>query len=160
VSADHLVRQIDAMLDLSWVYKELAPYYSQTAGLRLIRFSLIDMQAELPKRSRSHYDSLTVLHSVKLKPRPFRKPGLFFESRESSGVRWLALLWPHLGAGTPLRADRKHVAKRSASGSSKRTHRIDMRDDGENIVEHEQPCAGAQPSDSPYEAASTRRTQS
>jgi hypothetical protein len=110
VPPDHLVRQIDAMLDLSWVYKELAPYYSQTAGLRLIRFSLIDMQAELPKRSRSHYDSLTVLHSVKLKPRPFRKPGLFFESRESSGVRWLALLWPHLGAGTPLRADRKHVA--------------------------------------------------
>jgi hypothetical protein len=70
-----LVRQIDAMLDLSWVYKELAPYYSQTAGLRLIRFSLIDMQAELPKRSRSHYDSLTVLHSVKLKPRPLGSQG-------------------------------------------------------------------------------------
>ena len=27
---DHLVRQIDAMLDLSWVHKELAPYYSHT----------------------------------------------------------------------------------------------------------------------------------
>src|SRR5258707_12007405 len=30
VPADHLVRQIDAMLDLSWVHKELAPYYSHT----------------------------------------------------------------------------------------------------------------------------------
>lgn len=30
VPADHLVRQIDRVLDLSWVYKELAPYYSHT----------------------------------------------------------------------------------------------------------------------------------
>src|SRR5690349_22613597 len=30
VPADHLVRQIDAALDLSWVHKELAPYYSHT----------------------------------------------------------------------------------------------------------------------------------
>ena len=30
VPRDHLVRQIDAMLDLSWVHKELAPYYSHT----------------------------------------------------------------------------------------------------------------------------------
>jgi transposase len=28
--ADHLVRQIDAMLNLSWVHKEFAPYYSHT----------------------------------------------------------------------------------------------------------------------------------
>src|ERR1700739_776800 len=28
VQPDHLVRQIDTVLDLSWVYKELAPYYS------------------------------------------------------------------------------------------------------------------------------------
>src|SRR6267378_6016887 len=27
---NHLVRQIDALLDLSWVHKELAPYYSHT----------------------------------------------------------------------------------------------------------------------------------
>jgi transposase len=27
---DHLVRQIDAVFDLSWVHKELAPYYSHT----------------------------------------------------------------------------------------------------------------------------------
>ncbi len=27
---DHLVRQIDGILDLSWVHKELAPYYSHT----------------------------------------------------------------------------------------------------------------------------------
>jgi len=27
---DHLVRQIDSILDLSWVHKELAPYYSYT----------------------------------------------------------------------------------------------------------------------------------
>src|SRR5512138_3485479 len=30
VPPDHLVRQIDALLDLSWVHKELAPYYSHT----------------------------------------------------------------------------------------------------------------------------------
>src|SRR5436190_14967308 len=27
---DHLVRQIDGILDLTWVHKELAPYYSHT----------------------------------------------------------------------------------------------------------------------------------
>jgi transposase len=30
VPPDHLVRQIDVILDLSWVHKELAPYYSHT----------------------------------------------------------------------------------------------------------------------------------
>jgi transposase len=30
VPADHLVRQIDGVLDLSWVHKELAPFYSHT----------------------------------------------------------------------------------------------------------------------------------
>jgi Transposase domain (DUF772) len=30
VPPDHLVRQIDAVLDLGWVHKELAPYYSDT----------------------------------------------------------------------------------------------------------------------------------
>src|SRR5919204_4886989 len=30
VPADHLVRQIDAVLDLNWVHKEFAPYYSHT----------------------------------------------------------------------------------------------------------------------------------
>lgn len=30
VPRDHLVRQIDGMLDLSWVHDELAPYYSHT----------------------------------------------------------------------------------------------------------------------------------
>jgi transposase len=30
VPCDHLVRQIDAMLDLSWVHDELSPYYSHT----------------------------------------------------------------------------------------------------------------------------------
>ena len=28
VPPDHPVRQIDGLLDLSWVHKELAPYYS------------------------------------------------------------------------------------------------------------------------------------
>ena len=28
VPTDHLVRQIDGVLDLDWVHKELAPYYS------------------------------------------------------------------------------------------------------------------------------------
>ena len=30
VPSDHLVRQIDGLLDLNWVHKELAPYYSHT----------------------------------------------------------------------------------------------------------------------------------
>jgi transposase len=30
VPPDHLVRQVEAVLDLSWVHKELAPYYSHT----------------------------------------------------------------------------------------------------------------------------------
>ena len=30
VPPDHLVRQIDGVLDLDWVHKELAPYYSHT----------------------------------------------------------------------------------------------------------------------------------
>src|SRR6266480_2714127 len=30
VPLDHLVRQIDSFLDLSWVHKELAPHYSHT----------------------------------------------------------------------------------------------------------------------------------
>jgi hypothetical protein len=30
VPPDHLVRQIDGLLDLDWVHKELAPYYSHT----------------------------------------------------------------------------------------------------------------------------------
>jgi len=30
VPADHLVRQIDGVLDLAWVHQELAPYYSHT----------------------------------------------------------------------------------------------------------------------------------
>jgi transposase len=30
VPPDHLARQIDAVLDLSWVHRELAPYYSHT----------------------------------------------------------------------------------------------------------------------------------
>jgi transposase len=30
IPADHLVRQIDGVLDLDWVHKELAPYYSHT----------------------------------------------------------------------------------------------------------------------------------
>jgi transposase len=30
VPTDHLVRQLDAVLDLGWVHKELAPYYSHT----------------------------------------------------------------------------------------------------------------------------------
>ncbi len=35
VPPDHLVRQIDSLLDLSWVHKEMAPYYSHTGRLNL-----------------------------------------------------------------------------------------------------------------------------
>jgi transposase len=37
VPPDHVVRQIDAILDLSWVHKELAPYYSHTGYVFAIR---------------------------------------------------------------------------------------------------------------------------
>jgi hypothetical protein len=37
VPPDHLVRQIDGLLDLGWVHKELAPYYRTRAGPRLTR---------------------------------------------------------------------------------------------------------------------------
>ena len=30
VPPDHLIRQIDSVIDLSWVHKELASYYSDT----------------------------------------------------------------------------------------------------------------------------------
>jgi transposase len=30
VPADHVVRRIDAVLDLGWIHKELAPFYSNT----------------------------------------------------------------------------------------------------------------------------------
>jgi hypothetical protein len=39
VPPEHLVRKIDAVLDLDWVHKELAPYYSHTGRHRLTRFS-------------------------------------------------------------------------------------------------------------------------
>ena len=35
VPDDHLVRKIGALLDLSWVYAELAPYYSKIGRRRL-----------------------------------------------------------------------------------------------------------------------------
>ena len=34
VPASHLVRKIDAVLDLSWVHQELAPFYSSSARTR------------------------------------------------------------------------------------------------------------------------------
>ena len=37
VPSDHLVRQIDGVLDLGWVHEELAAYYSHTAVPRSIR---------------------------------------------------------------------------------------------------------------------------
>ena len=36
VPGDHLVRKVGALLDLSWAYRELAPYYP-TIGLRSTR---------------------------------------------------------------------------------------------------------------------------
>ena len=38
VPADHLVRQIDAILDLSWVHRELRPYSAHQAAPRLTQF--------------------------------------------------------------------------------------------------------------------------
>jgi len=39
VPDDHLARAIAAVLDLSWVYAELASYYPRLVDPRLIRFS-------------------------------------------------------------------------------------------------------------------------
>ena len=43
VPPDHLVRQIDGLLDLSWVHKELAPYYSHTDRLSIDPVLMIRM---------------------------------------------------------------------------------------------------------------------
>src|SRR5881398_2485362 len=43
VPPDHLVRQIDGVLDLSWVHKELAPYYSHTGRPSIDRVLMIRM---------------------------------------------------------------------------------------------------------------------
>ena len=37
VPDDHLVRAIASVLDLSWVHKDLAPYYSTTGRPSIIR---------------------------------------------------------------------------------------------------------------------------
>jgi transposase len=69
VPPDHLVRQIDVVLDLSWVHKELAPYYSHTGRpsidpVLMIRMLIIGyvfairseraICAELNRRRRGH----------------------------------------------------------------------------------------------------------
>ena len=48
VPPDHLVRQIDGLLDLSWVHKELAPFYSHTGrpSIDPTRFILLSFQTE------------------------------------------------------------------------------------------------------------------
>jgi hypothetical protein len=38
VPPDHLVRQIDSLLDLSWVHEELAPYYKARGPSSLDRW--------------------------------------------------------------------------------------------------------------------------
>ena len=45
VSGDHLVRQIDGVLDLAWVHKELAPYYSHTVRPSIDPALMIRMHA-------------------------------------------------------------------------------------------------------------------
>ena len=41
VPADHVVRRVDAVLDLGWIHQELAPFYSNTGrpstGSRVMR---------------------------------------------------------------------------------------------------------------------------
>ena len=58
VPPDHLVRQIEGVLDLSWVHKELAPYYSHTgrpsidpAVLPLLRGSTRRLRVRNPLRA-------------------------------------------------------------------------------------------------------------
>jgi hypothetical protein len=43
VPPDHLVRQIDAMLDLSWVHRELAAFYSHTGRPSIDQVLMIRM---------------------------------------------------------------------------------------------------------------------
>ena len=55
VPTDHLVRQIDGVLDLDWVHKELAAYYSHTGRPSIDPMSkprLSNNHAENAKRSR------------------------------------------------------------------------------------------------------------
>ena len=56
VPADHLVRQIDSMIDLSWVHKELAPYYSDTGRpsidpVLMIRMLIVGLRVCDPLRA-------------------------------------------------------------------------------------------------------------
>ena len=40
-SSDHLLRRIDAVLDLNWLRGELKPYYSHTGWTRFGNFPLL-----------------------------------------------------------------------------------------------------------------------
>ncbi len=46
VPADHLVREIAGILDLDWVHKELAPYYSHTGRPSIHPVLMIRMQPQ------------------------------------------------------------------------------------------------------------------
>ena len=50
IPADHLVRQIDAILDLSWVHRELGPYYSHTGCLSQLGSAPLTVTAQSRKR--------------------------------------------------------------------------------------------------------------
>jgi len=57
VPPDHLVRQIDGILDLSWVHEELAPYYSHTGRpsidpVLMIRMLLLGYVFAIPSERR------------------------------------------------------------------------------------------------------------
>ena len=56
VPPDHLVRKIDAVLDLGWVHKELAPYYSHTGRARRSRSTRVLIKADVDKHKRAPGD--------------------------------------------------------------------------------------------------------
>ena len=56
VPPDHLVRQIESVIDLSWVHKELAPYYSDTGRpsidpVLMIRMLIVGLRVCDPLRA-------------------------------------------------------------------------------------------------------------
>src|ERR1700737_1934322 len=88
VPPDHLVRQIDGLLDLSWVHKELAPYYSHTGRpsidpVLMIRMLLVGRVCALRSDRR-----------------------LCSEVQVNLAYRWFC----RVRAEPSLRAERKHVA--------------------------------------------------
>src|ERR1700722_18997540 len=124
VPPDHLVRQIDGFLDLSWVHKELAPYYSHTGRPSMIRMLIVGyvfaLRSELllPQSSEGlsavpdsalngfgrHVVELPLWRCVVRLPRPIRHAGRV--AIESNSAMQTPQSQPMIRTNIPFRLDR------------------------------------------------------